>query len=295
MLACHFSGTSPSLPVQGGTQLSTLSKMPPRRQSPPPARQSPPPARQSPPPARQSPPPARQSPPRAITYGRVSTGRQVASGLSLGDQEETLAAVVEQRGWSHVDHVVDFGLSGRKLANRKGLLDALDRLDRGEVDVLVASKVDRVSRSTEDFARLLNRAEKGGWAVVVLDCDVDTTTAAGRLVVNVVSAAAEFESRRIGERVRVVHAARRAQGKRSGQPPRLPDEIRHRIARERAANRSLRAIASALNDEGVPAAMGGRWFASTVRHVVDSVALDEELASVREEHRRCGGSDRETT
>ena len=239
--------------------------------------------------------PRTPSPPlRALTYGRVSTGRQAASGLSLGDQEESLAAVVEQRGWTHVDHVVDSGLSGRKLANRKGLLDALDRLDRGEADVLVASKVDRVSRSTEDFARLLNRAEKGGWAVVVLDCDVDTTTAAGRLVVNVISAAAEFESRRIGERVRMVHAARKAQGKRAGRPPLLSDEIRHRIARERAENGSLRAIAAALNDEGVPTAMGGRWFASTVRHVVDSVALDEELARVREVQRR-RGSERDAT
>ncbi|HXY27505.1 MAG TPA: recombinase family protein, partial [Acidimicrobiales bacterium] len=148
---------------------------------------------------------------RAITYGRVSTGRQAASGLSLDDQEETLAAVVAQRGWTHVAHITDPGLSGRKMSNRKGLQDALDRLDRGDADVLVASKVDRVARSTTDFARLLDRAEKKGWKVVVLDVDVDTTTAAGRLVVEVVSAAAAFESRRIGERVKATHAQRRAQ------------------------------------------------------------------------------------
>ena len=223
----------------------------------------------------------RNAPLRALTYGRVSTGRQAASGLSLEDQKETLAAVVEQRGWTQVAHVTDPGLSGRKLENRRGLIRALDRLDRGEADVLVASKVDRVSRSTEDFARLLNRAEKNGWAVVVLDCDVDTTTAAGRLVVNVVSAAAEFESRRIGERVRTVHAIRRAQGKRAGQLPLLPEEIRERIAHEREAGRSLGAIANRLNAEEVPTAMGGKWYASTVAHVLRSVALDEELARIR--------------
>lgn len=225
----------------------------------------------------------RIAPLRALTYGRVSTGRQAASGLSMEDQRESLAAIVEQRGWTHVAHVTDPGISGRKVANRRGLIEALDRLDRGEADVLVASKVDRVSRSTEDFARLLNRAERNGWAVVVLDCDVDTTTAAGRLVVNVVSAAAEFESRRIGERVRTVHAIRRAQGKRAGQPPLLPGAIRQRIARERAEGRSLGAIAKGLNAEGVPTAMGGTWHASTVAHVVRSVALDEELKRTREE------------
>lgn len=201
----------------------------------------------------------------------------------MEDQKETLAVVVEQRGWTHVDHVTDPGLSGRKVANRKGLTQALARLDRGEADVLVAAKVDRVSRSTEDFARLLNRAEKHGWAVVVLDCDVDTTTAAGRLVVNVVSAAAEFESRRIGERVRTVHAMRRAQGKRPGQAPLLPHHVRQRIAQERDEGRSLGSIADELNAESVPTAMGGRWHASTVAHVLRSVALDQELARIREE------------
>jgi hypothetical protein len=56
----------------------------------------------------------------------------------------------------------------------------------------------------------------------VLDTDVDTTTAAGRLLVDVVSAAASFESRRIRERAKSVHAVRRAEGKRSGQAPILP-------------------------------------------------------------------------
>lgn len=212
---------------------------------------------------------------RAITYGRVSTGRQAASGLSLDDQEDTLASVVAQRGWEHIDHVTDPGLSGRKMTNRRGLLDALDRLDRGEADVLVASKIDRVSRSTTDFARLLDRAERKGWKIVVLDvAGCDTTTAAGRLVVEVVSAAAAFESRRIGERVKAAHAMRRAQGKRAGQAPMLSEEIRQRIAAERAKGRSLTAIASDLNREGVPTAKGGSWYPSTIAHVVRSVGID---------------------
>jgi DNA invertase Pin-like site-specific DNA recombinase len=213
------------------------------------------------------------SPLRAITYGRVSTGKQANTGVSLGDQADTLATIVAQRGWAHVDHVVDAGMSGRKMDNRPGLVAALDRLDRGDADVLI----DRLSRSTEDFAKLLNRSERKGWAIVVLDCDVDTTTAAGRLVVDVVNAAAQFESRRIGERVKAVHAVRRAQGKRAGEPPRLPGELRHRISAERAAGLSLTGIAERLNAEGVRSAKGGRWYASTVAHVVRSVALDEEL------------------
>jgi DNA invertase Pin-like site-specific DNA recombinase len=219
---------------------------------------------------------------RAITYGRVSTGRQARDGLSLGDQEDRLADVVAERGWRHVDHATDPGLSGKKMANRPGLLAALDRLDRGEADVLVAAKVDRVARSTADFAKLLDRAERRGWKLVVLDVDVDTTTAAGRLVVDVVAAAAQFESRRIGERVKGVHALRKAQGKRAGQAPVIPEPIRQRIAAEHAAGRSLAAISQALNDEGVPTARAGKWYPATIAHVVRSVALDQQLAALAE-------------
>jgi DNA invertase Pin-like site-specific DNA recombinase len=167
------------------------------------------------------------------------------------------------------------------MTNRRGLQNALAHLDRQEADVLVAAKIDRVSRSTTDFARLLDHAEKKGWKIVVLDVEVDTTTAAGRLVVEVVSAAASFESRRIGERQRAAHAVRRSQGKRAGQAPLLPDAVRSRIAAERAEGISLNAIAAGLNDEAVPTAKGGRWYASTIRHVLQSIEVDADLAKLR--------------
>ena len=117
---------------------------------------------------------------------------------------------------------------------------------------------------------------------MVLDADVDTTTAAGRLVVEVVSAAAAFESRRIGERAKATQAVRKAQGKRAGQPPVLPDKVRRRILAERSKGLALGAIADKLNEEGVPTAReGGRWHPSTVAHVVRSVALDNELGKIR--------------
>ena len=71
--------------------------------------------------------------------------------------------------------------------------------------------------------------------------------------------------------------------KRAGQAPLLPEAVRLRIADEHAEGKSLNAIAVALNEEGVPTAKGGRWYASTIRHVVHSVDVDGELAKVRSE------------
>ena len=63
--------------------------------------------------------------------------------------------------------------------------------------------------------------------------------------------------------------------------PLLPEAVRSRIAADRAAGKSLNAIAAALNDEGVPTAKGGVWYASTIRHVLRSIEVDEDLAKVR--------------
>ena len=124
--------------------------------------------------------------------------------------------------------------------------------------MLAAAKLDRLSRSERDFAQLLDRAERGGWAVVVLDVDVDTTTAAGRLVVDVVNTAAAFESRRIGERVKAAHALRKSQGRGAN--------LRHH---HRLPERRRR-----------PDCHGGHLVA-TVRHLVESASLDRELAAVK--------------
>ena len=112
----------------------------------------------------------------------------------------------------------------------------------------------------------MERAQRRGWAPVVLDLGVDTTTPAGEMVASVMMSVAQWERKIIAQRTREALAANRAQGATLGRPRQLPVAVRRRIIRMRERGMTLRAIADKLNDEAVPTAQGGtRWHASTVR------------------------------
>src|SRR5437764_3419001 len=131
------------------------------------------------------------------------------------------------------------------------------------------AELDRLSRSMMDFTSLMNRAQRNGFALVALDCAVDTTTPAGEAMANVLATFAQFERRLIGQRTREALAQKKAQGVRLGRPPKLPAAVRTRIRRRRRAGKSLAAIADELNRDQVPTAHGGaRWHPSTVRAVL---------------------------
>jgi len=219
---------------------------------------------------------------RAITYSRVSTGKQAESGLSLDDQAERMGRELERRGWSLVEAHTDAGRSGRTGKARPALEAALAALAAGEADALVVAKLDRLARSTIALSRIMQTSQDQGWALVILDPDLDTSTAAGRLTATVLGAVAEYESELIADRARMTHRRRKAAGKRAGQAPILSDELRHRIATTRTGGASFARIADELNAEGIPTARGGRWHASTVRHVCVSVERDAELAGTME-------------
>lgn len=214
---------------------------------------------------------------RAVIYTRVSTGKQAESGLSLTDQVDGTTAAVAARGWTVVHHAQDAGASAKSLKRRPALAEALSMLDRGEADVLVVKTLSRLARSVADFANLMDRAQRRGWGMVCLDLNIDTTTAAGRLVANIFASVAQWEREVIGERTADAHRVRRDRGERVGQEPILSAPVRRRIASEVRKGRSLRSIAQDLNDRGVATAKGGTWHASTVAHVARSVARDASL------------------
>jgi DNA invertase Pin-like site-specific DNA recombinase len=205
---------------------------------------------------------------RVVGYARVSTDEQAANGAGLAAQRDGIARESDRRGWDLVTIHEDGGVSGRSLDGRPGLSEALRCLATGDADALVVLKLDRLSRSLIDFAGLLERARREGWAVIALDLGVDTTTPAGELVANVMAAVAQWERRAIGERTRVALAVRRREGVRLGRPPSVTAEIRARVVAERGTGRTFRRIAAGLDADAIPTAHGGaRWHAETIRQL----------------------------
>lgn len=211
---------------------------------------------------------------RVIGYVRVSSEEQRASGAGLAAQRQAIASECERRGWQLVDTLEDAGYSAKDL-KRPAIREALDTLERGDAEGLVAAKLDRLSRSMLDFTAIMATAQKQGWALVALDCAVDTTTPAGEAMANVLATFAQFERRLIGQRTREALAAKRAQGVRLGRPRQLPGDVVSRIVGEREAGASLQRIADGLNADQVATAQGGaRWYRGTVSAVLRSARLD---------------------
>jgi DNA invertase Pin-like site-specific DNA recombinase len=203
-----------------------------------------------------------------VGYVRVSTDEQSGSGAGLEAQRQAIVTECERRGWKLINVVEDAGWSAKDL-KRPGIQEALKVLKEGDARALVAAKLDRLSRSMIDFTALMATAQKQGWALVALDCAVDTTTPAGEAMANVLATFAQFERRLISQRTKDALAVKKAQGVRIGRPPVMPKGVVARISHMRTKGLSYRAIADRLNADGVPTAQGGKqWYPATVRSTI---------------------------
>jgi DNA invertase Pin-like site-specific DNA recombinase len=202
-----------------------------------------------------------------LAYLRVSTTEQADSGAGLEAQRAAILAEAERRGWQHVEFIEDAGFSAKSL-KRPRVANALDRLKQGEATVLVVSKMDRLSRSLLDFAGIMQRAQREGWALVALDSPADLTTPTGEAMAGVLAVFAQLERRLIGQRTKDALARKREAGVRLGRPRVVSPQVEARVHALKADDLSLRKIAAALQAEGFETPSGGKWQPSTVQRIL---------------------------
>jgi site-specific DNA recombinase len=140
---------------------------------------------------------------RAVGYIRVSTEDQALTGVSLPAQRAKLQGYADLYGLELVAIEEDDGVSAKTL-DRPALKRALAMIDRGEADGLLVAKLDRLSRSVADWDKLISRyfGEKAGKLLWSVADAIDTRSAAGRLVLNVLMSVAQWEREAIAERTR---------------------------------------------------------------------------------------------
>ena len=169
---------------------------------------------------------------RCAVYTRKSTEEGLDMEFnSLDAQREACEAYVASQkpeGWILVpDRYDDGGFSGGTL-ERPALKRLLVDIEDGRVDVVVVYKIDRLSRSLMDFAKLVEVFDRRGVTFVSVTQSFNTTTSMGRLTLNILLSFAQFEREVIGERIRDKFAASRARGMWMGGHPPLGYDVKDR-------------------------------------------------------------------
>ena len=240
-----------------------------------------------------------------IGYARVSTEEQARVGVSLDAQHERLEVFCIAHGATLVRVETDNGTSGKVApSKRPGLTRALQSIQSGEADGIVALKLDRLSRSTRDILDLAEDAAKNGWRLVSVSESLDTATATGRFTLTILAALAQLEREQTAERTRLAldHVARQGRARSRFIPfgwrtasggveqekgDRQPlvshkgeQRVLDRIQTLRAAGSGARTIARRLNERRVknPRAPSRAWTPSNVASIMRTIERRADLA-----------------
>jgi DNA invertase Pin-like site-specific DNA recombinase len=220
---------------------------------------------------------------RVVGYIRVSSKKQAEHGVSLEAQQEKLRQYAALYELTLVDIIVD--RASAKTLHRPDLQRALAFLTSGQADALLVTKLDRLTRSVKDLGMLIERYFSRYTLMSVAD-QVDTSTAAGRLVLNVLMSVAQWEREAIGERTREALHHKKANGEKlGGDAPygyqatadgRLVEDLDEQamlalIRHYRAEGLSLRAITAALTRQGYTTRKGTPFQVTQVTRMVKAL------------------------
>ena len=199
--------------------------------------------------------------------------KQADRGVSLDAQAEKIRAMAVVHNAELLDIIVDGGESAKSL-QRPGMERLLALVDGKKVQAVIVAKLDRLTRSVKDLCELLERFERRGVALISVAESLDTSSAAGRLVLNIMTAVSQWEREAIGERTRDAMSHKRTNGERVGnirfgyrlgtdgkhlEPDPAEQAVLQEIRRLRQGGHTMRGIAAALNHRTLRTRRGSAW------------------------------------
>lgn len=135
-------------------------------------------------------------------YIRVSTEDQAREGYSLGEQLEKLKDLCKFRDYNIYDTDEDAGISAKDMEHRPDFKRLLEDVKKHNVNVIVAYKLDRLTRSVRDLEVLITELEKHGCSLECAMDDINTSTANGRFFVRMLTVLSQLEIERVSERTK---------------------------------------------------------------------------------------------
>lgn len=204
---------------------------------------------------------------KVVGYVRVSTEEQATQGVSLQAQEAKLRQYCDLYGHDLAEVVIDAGQSAKTL-NRPGLAKVLASLEAGEVEGVVILKLDRLTRSVRDLGHLLETYFQKSALLSVME-QTDTSTAGGRLVLNLLISVSQWEREVIGERTSAALQHKKSLGVKLGAPALCDVATIDRAKELRSKGLTLREVASGLNSEGFKTLRGADFKSMTVQRLLE--------------------------
>ena len=186
-----------------------------------------------------------------------------------------------------LDIIVDGGESAKSL-QRPGMERLLAMVDAKKVQAVVVAKLDRLTRSVKDLCELLERFERRSVALISVAESLDTSSDAGRLVLNIMTAVSQWEREAIGERTRDAMNHKRTNGERVGnirfgyrlgvdykhiEPDPAEQVVLREIRQLRQSGQSMRRIATALNKRALRTRRGSAWRLEHVARILKQGAV----------------------
>ncbi len=217
---------------------------------------------------------------RVAVYARVSTEDQAKEGFSLDAQKDRLRAYCQAKGWEIAGEYVDDGHSGRD-TKRPAYQRMMEEKDNW--DTLLVIKMDRIHRNSKNFMEMMDDLKKWGKEFSSMQESLDTSTAMGRFVMDIIQRIAQLESEQIGERVYMGMKQKAATvgGPMGGNIPfgykyvdgeLLIDEEESKdvalIFKEYLGGRTSQQIADLLNSKGSSSRSGGKWYGMTISRIL---------------------------
>jgi len=152
---------------------------------------------------------------KAIGYIRVSTADQAKQGFSLDLQGNKITLQADLADYDLVEIIRDEGHSAKNM-KRPGIERVIQMVKAGEVEAVIIYKLDRLTRRVADLDRFIQLLNKKDIALISVKDSIDTKTAAGRMVLNVITAISQWEREAIGERTSDALRLKRSRGEKTG-------------------------------------------------------------------------------